>query len=187
MCHIRGRVTRPITYRVMSKLYFNWIGFFLCLLVHRKSLHLFFVLMLQLTATSAPVTHPTYPQCLCVLWSAADFSHPCSLGVRLLCRQTPGNDQCSLSRSLVMRCAEPLGATPIPYSPFRRRSQPHLQLNRPPLRYTHPPLDLEQSSRIQTSSLTLCTQSPRRCRGETRKDCFLIAGRRKKGEGFWNI
>ncbi|KAM7382419.1 hypothetical protein PAMP_002147 [Pampus punctatissimus] len=26
--------------------------------------------------------------------------------------------------------------------------------------YTHPLLDLEQSSHIQTSSLTLCTQSP---------------------------
>lgn len=50
--------------------------------------------------------------------------------------------------------------------------------------YIHPPSDLEQSSRIQTSSLTLCTQSPWRSQGATRKDCFLIAGKRKKGGRF---
>lgn len=44
--------------------------------------------------------------------------------------------------------------------------------------------DLEQSSRIQTSSLTVRTQSPWRYWGETRKDCFLIAGKRKRGRRF---
>lgn len=68
-----------------------------------------------------------------------------------------------------------------------RRSQPHLQLNPPSTSYTHPPSDLEQSSHIQTSSLTLRAQSPRRCRGETRKDCFLIAGERRKGGKVFEI
>lgn len=99
---------------------------------------------------------------------------------------TPGSDQCSFSRSLVMRCAEPLGSTRTPILPPLEK--PATSPIKPPSTgYTHPPSDLEQSSRIQTSSLTLCTQSPWRCQGETRKDCFLIAGKRKKGEGFWNI
>lgn len=50
---------------------------------------------------------------------------------------------------------EPLGATRTPI----RRSQPNLQLS-PFISDAHPPPDLEQSSRIQTSSLTLGTQSP---------------------------
>lgn len=96
---------------------------------------------------------------------------------------TPGSDQCSLSRSLVMRCAEPLGATHIPILPPQEK--PATSPIKPPsTSYTHPPSDLEQSSHIQTSSLTLCTQSPWRSRGETRKDCFLIAGKRKKGGRF---
>lgn len=46
----------------------------------------------------------------------------------------PGSDQCSFSRSPVMRRAEPLGAPPPPIFLFshRWRSEPHLQLNRPP-------------------------------------------------------
>lgn len=44
----------------------------------------------------------------------------------------PGSDQRSFSRSPVMRCAEPLGAPLIFLFSHRRRSQPHLQLNRPP-------------------------------------------------------
>lgn len=51
---------------------------------------------------------------------------------------TPGSDQCSFSRSLVMWRAEPLGATGSHWEPgiflfsLCRRSQPHLQLNHPP-------------------------------------------------------
>lgn len=72
---------------------------------------------------------------------------------------TPGSDQCSFSRSLVMRCTEPLGATHIPILP--QQEKPATSPIKPPsTSYTHPPSDLEQSSRIQTSSLTLCTQSP---------------------------
>jgi len=50
--------------------------------------------------------------------------------------------------------------------------------------YTLPPSDLEQSSCIQMSSLTSRTQSPWRCQWETRKDCFLIAGKRERGGRF---
>lgn len=47
-----------------------------------------------------------------------------------------------------------------------------------------PPSDLEQSFYIQMSSLTLCSLSPWRWWGQTRRDCFLIAGKRKKREPF---
>lgn len=72
---------------------------------------------------------------------------------------TPGSDQCSFSRSLVMRCAEPLGSTHTAFLPSQEK--PATSPIKPPsTSYTHPPSDLEQSSCIHTSSLTLCTQSP---------------------------
>lgn len=73
---------------------------------------------------------------------------------------TPGSDQCFFSRSLVMRRAEPLGATHVPILPPQEK--PATSPIKPPsTSYTHhPPPDLEQSSRIQTSCLTLCAQSP---------------------------
>ena len=123
------------------------------------------------------------------LWSAADLSRMCSLGVRLLCRQLGGVISVPFLGHWLCDVPshwKPLGASHIPALPLQEK--PATSPIKPPTTsYTHPPSDLEQSSCIQTSSLTLCTQSPRRCRGETRKDCFLIAGERKKGEGFWNI
>lgn len=130
-----------------------------------------------------------YPQCLCFLWSAADLSCMCLLRVCLLCRQLRGVISVPFLGHWLCDALshwEPLGATHIPILPLQEK--PATSPIKPPsTSYTHPPSDLEQSSRIQTSSLTLCTQSPWRCWGETRKDCFLIAGERKKGEGFWNI
>lgn len=136
---------------------------------------------------------PAYPQCLVFLffflWSAADLSRMCSLGVRLLCRQLGGVISVPFLGHWLCDVPshwKPLGASHIPALPLQEK--PATSPIKPPTTsYTHLPSDLEQSSCIQTSSLTLCTQSPRRCRGETRKDCFLIAGERKKGEGFWNI
>lgn len=59
---------------------------------------------------------------------------------------------------------EPLGATRVPILPPRRRSRQTSPIKAPSASYTHrPPSDLEQSSRIQTSRLTLRTQSPRSC------------------------
>lgn len=82
--------------------------------------------------------------------------------------------------------AEPLGATCIPI--LSPQEKPATSPIKPPSTdYAHPPSDLEQSSCIHVSSLILYTQSPWRCQWETRKDCFLIAGKRKRGEGLWNI
>lgn len=97
----------------------------------------------------------------------------------------PGGDQCSFSRSPVMRCNEPLGAPPhFPIPPLHEKPAPS-PIKPPSTGYTHPPSNLEQSSRMQMSSLTLRTLSPRRCRGKTWKDCFLIAGKRKKRGRFF--
>lgn len=64
---------------------------------------------------------------------------------------------------------EPLGATRVPILPPRRRSRQTSPIKAPSTSYTHhPPSDLEQSSHIQTSRLTLGTQSPWSCWGGRR-------------------
>lgn len=144
---------------------------------------------LQRLSRSHPPLLVPYPQCLCFLWSAADLSCMHLLQECLLCHQLRGVISVPFLGHWLCDALshwEPLGAMHIPILPLQEK--PATSPIKPPsTSYTHPPSDLEQSSRIQTSCLTLCTQSPWRCWGETRKDCFLIADERKRRKGFWNI
>lgn len=58
-----------------------------------------------------PLLVPHTRNALGSLWSAADLSRVLFVRSASPLPSTRGSDQCSFSRSLVMRCAEPLGAT----------------------------------------------------------------------------
>lgn len=127
---------------------------------------------------------PTMPWVLCDQQQTSAAC--CSLGVRLLCRQLGGVISVPFLGHWLCDVPshwEPLGASRIPVLPLQEK--PATSPIKPPTTsYTHPPSDLEQSSCIQTSSLTLCTQSPRRCRGRDKERLFPDCRREEKGGRF---
>lgn len=88
-------------------------------------------LPLQYCGVTFAAACPAYPQCLWFLWSAADPGHVRLLGVRLLCRQLRGVISVPFLGHWL--CDAPSHWEPrIFLFSLSRRSQPHLQLNRPP-------------------------------------------------------
>lgn len=127
-------------------------------------------------------TH-TQIESFCFLWSAADSGR--AQFIKLSYLQLRG--VISVSFLGHWRCSEMSSFTlRTQVSPLMEKAAT-APIRPPCTANTHPLLELEQSSRIHMTSATLCTPSPRRGQRETRKDCFLIASKRKMGEGFWNI
>lgn len=120
-------MTRSRIFSLESFNFMKWIGSLSTSIYPNKAV----TLPLQHFGVTNVAACPAYPQCLCFLSSAADLSRVPSLAVCLLRRQLRGVISVPFLGHWL--CDAPSHWEPLIFLfSLRRRSQPHLQLNRPP-------------------------------------------------------